>query len=186
MVELDREFALATDGITPLWAERFLQWRIPNRIIYGPRHYIGVARIVATSDGLFEFHDDGEHAVIVPEGVPEWPGWDAIHDLIAFKRDRPDRWWRRRGDADLLGASNITPWRLSPPVIHETPLSWLLGGADGICIVDWKLDPIARLAGAGHLEAETPALKRQLKRRIQEAALAGFNITVMEEARHAA
>ena len=186
MADLDREFALATDGISPLVLERFRQWNIPPRIIYGPRHYIGVARIVTTSDGLFEPHEDGEHALIVPEGVPEWPAWDEIYDLIAFKPDDPARWWRRRGDANLLGASNMTNWRLAPLCIHETPLSWLQAGADGICVINWGLDPLAHLVGAGHLEAETPMLKDRLERRIKEVALAGFNIAVMQEVRHAA
>ena len=186
MIDLVDEFALTTDGVTPILVEHFQRMGIPNRIIYAPRHYIGAAHITTTSVGLFEFHDDGERALIVPEGVPEWPGWDAIHDLIAFRPSRPDRWWRRRGDVDLLGVDNITPWQLSPLVIHETPLSWLQAGADGICIVDWALDPIARLGVVGHLEAENQVLKRQLERRIQEVALASFDISVMEEARHAA
>ena len=186
MANLDREFGFATDIVTPLWAERFQNWGIPNRIIFGPRHYLGAARIVHHSSGLFEPHEDGEHALIVPEAVPEWPAWDAIHDLIAFRPDDPARWWRRRGDVDLLGASNMTPWRLSPLVLHETPLSWLQGGADGVCIINWGFDPLARLGGAGHLEAETPAIRMRLERRIQEAALAGFDIGVMEELPNAA
>ncbi len=186
MADLGREFGRATDGVTPLLVEHFQRMGIPRRIIFGARHYLGAGRITTTSAGVFEFHDDGELALIVPEGVPEWPGWAEVHDLIAFKLDSPTRWWRRRGDADLLGAFNITPWRLSPLVIHETPLSWLQAGADGICIVDWDLDPITRLSGAGYLEAETPALKKRLERRIQEAALASFDIAVTEEVRHAA
>ncbi len=185
MIDLAAEFALTTDGISPLVVEYFQRLGLPNRIIYGPRHYIGVARIVTTSDGLFEIHDDGERALIVPEGVPEVPAWDSIHDLIAFLPDEPGRWWRRRGDASLLGASNMTPWRLSPLVIHATPLSWLQGTAAGICIVDWSFDPTALLA-AGHLSIETPALRSRLEYRIKEAALAPFNITDIEEARHVA
>jgi hypothetical protein len=185
MTNLVEEFALAADGVSTLVIERFRQWGIPPRIMYGPRHYIGVAKIVTTSDGLFEFHEDGEFALIVPEGVPEWPAWDEIHDLIAFMPDDPGCWWRRRGDVDLLGASNITPWRLSPLAIYETPLSWLQAGAAGICIVNWGFDPTALLA-AGHLEIETPALKRRLEYRIKEAALAPFNITDIEEVRHVA
>ena len=180
------EFALTTDGVTPLLVERFRQMGILNRIIFGARHYLGVARIVTHSDGLFEPHDDGELALIVPEGMPEVPGWEWIEDLIAFMPDDPSRWWRRCGDADLLGTSNITPWRLSPLTIHETPLSWLRAGVEGICVVDWGLDPIARLGGAGHLEAETWALTHRLERRIQEVAVASFDITVMEEVRHVA
>ncbi len=186
MADLQHEFALTTDGVSPLVVKRFLQWGIPPRIIYGPRHHVGVARIVTTSDGFFEFHETGARAAIVPEGVPEWPAWDEIHDLVAFMPDNPSRWWQRRGDVDLLGASNITPWRLSPLTIHETPLSWVQAGADGVCIVNWALDPIVTLERARHLEVETPALKKRLESRVQEVALASFDIAVMEEVRHAA
>ncbi len=185
MIGLEAEFALAADGVTGLVLERFRQWGIPNRILFGPRHHVGVAKIVTTSDGFFEFHDDGARAAIIPEGMPEWPGWDEIHDLVAFMPFDPARWWRRRSDVDILGASNMTPWRLSPLIIHETPLSWLQGGCTGICIVDWGFDPNALLA-AGHLEIETPALRRRLQHRITEAALAPFNITDIEEVRHVA
>ena len=180
------EFGLATDSVTPLLVERLQRMGIPNRIIFGPRHYVGVARIVTTSDGLFEFHADGEVALVVPEGEPEWPGWAWIDDLIAFRPSRPDRWWRRRGDTDLLGASNISPWRLSPLVLYETPLSWLRGGGTGITIINWGLDPIARLVSAGHLEVQTLGLKQRLESRIREVALASFDISVLEEVRHVA
>ncbi len=110
MADLEHEFAFTTDGITPLVVEYFKRLGIPNRVIYGVRHHVGVARIITSSDGLFEIHDDGERALIVPEGVPEVPAWDSIHDLIAFKPDSPGRWWRWRGDADLLGAYNMSCW----------------------------------------------------------------------------
>ena len=70
MVDLDHEFALATDGITPLLVAHFQRMGIPNRVLFGARHYLGAARIATTRDGLFEPHDDGELALIVPEGVP--------------------------------------------------------------------------------------------------------------------
>ena len=87
---------------------------------------------------------------------------------------------------EKISVDVLPVWRLSPLTIYETPLSWLQGGADGICIVDWGLDPMARLGGAGYLEAETSALKRRLERRIKEVALASFDIAVTEEVRHAA
>ncbi len=186
MADLEHEFALTTDGVSPLVVKYLQRMGIPNRVLFGPRHHVGVARIVTSSDGLFEIHDDGERALIVPEGVPEVPAWDSIHDLIAFKPDNPGRWWRRRGDVDLLGASNISHWRLSPLVIYETPLSWLQAGANGGCVVNWAFDPIAVFDRAGHLELETPALKSRLERRIRDAALASFDISVLEEVRHVA
>jgi hypothetical protein len=139
---------------------------------------IGVGRIVTHSDGLFEFHDDGEVALVVPEGEPESPGWAVVPDLVAFAPDNPSHWWLRRGEVDLLGAYNMTHWRLSPTTVHETPLSWLRAGADGICIVDWSLDPLTALLPAGDLVAETPALKARLERRIVEVALESIQITV--------
>ncbi len=183
---LTTELAHTQDTLGPEWYARFCELGIPNRVTFGVRPLVGIGHIVPHSSGLFEFHDDGDLGLIVPEGEPEVPGWAWIDDLIAFMPDNPSRWWRRRGEVDLLGAANITPWRLSPLVIYETPLSWLQAGADGICVVDWAIDPIARLVGTGYLEAETPALKRRLERRIQEVALASFDIAVMEEARHAA
>ncbi len=185
MADLEHEFALTTDGVSPLVVKYLQRMGIPRRIVFGARHHVGVARIVTHSDGLFEFHDDGERALIVPEGVPEVPAWDSIHDLIAFKPDSPGRWWRGRGDADLLGAYNMSCWRLAPLTLHETPLSWLQAGCTGICILDWGLDPLAHLLGAGQLLLETQALRTRLEHRIQEAALASFNLINME-ARYAA
>ena len=123
MIDLEAEFALAADGVSPLVVKRFLQWGIPPRIIYGPRHHVGVAKIVTTSDGFFQFHDDGQRAAIVPEGVPEVPGWDSIEDLVAFFPDDPERWWRRRGEATFLSAYKMCPWQLSSLTVHETPLT---------------------------------------------------------------
>ncbi len=184
MNDLAEEFALATDGVSTLVLERFRQWGIPPRIIYGPRHHVGVAKIVTTSDGFFEFHDDGRWALIVPEGVPEVPGWDSIEDLVAFFPDEPGRWWRRRGDVNILSAYNQCPWQLSSLTIHEQPLTWLQAGCTGICILNWGFDPNT-LLGAGQLLFKTPALRIRFEHRIQEAALAAFNLIDME-ARYAA
>ena len=178
MADLEQEFAVATDGVTGPWIERFLRWGIPSKVIFGPRHLVGVGRIVTHSTGLFEFHEDGDLAVIAAEGEPEFPGWAEVHDLVAFAPDDPSRWWLRRGEVDLLGAYNMTPWRLSPTTIYSTPLSWLRVGADGVCIVDWNCDPADVLSVARELGAESEALKVKLKSRIVEVALGSFQITV--------
>ncbi len=175
---LDHEFALTTDGVTPLLVERLRRWCIPSKVVYGPRHLIGVGRIITHDCGLFEFHDDGDPAIIVAEGEPEVPGWYEVHDLIAFKSEDPKHWWLRRGAVTLLGAYNMTPCKLGPTMIHQTPLSWLQAGATGICVVDWGFDPLSALLSAGNLVAETHALRARLERRITEAALESFKITV--------
>ena len=178
VADLDHEFALTTDGVTPLVVERLRRLGIPDRVIYGPRHLVGVGHIVTHSSGLFEFHPEGDLAFIVAEGEPEVPGWADVYDLVAFAPDNPSHWWLRRGEVDLLGAYNMAPWKLSPTTIHETPLSWLRAGAAGICIVDWGLDPATALLPAGDLVAETPALEARLEGRITEAPLEPFKITV--------
>jgi hypothetical protein len=182
MADLDHEFALTTDGLDHAWIKSFQELGIPKRVLFGPRYHLGVGRIVTHSSGLFEFHVDGDPAIIVAEGEPEWPGWLELYDLIAFKLDDPSRWWLRRGAVDLLGSYNMTPWKLGTTTIHETPLSWLQAGATGICIFDWGFDPLSALLPAGDLVAETPALKARLERRITEAALEPFKITVASPA----
>ena len=170
---------------------RFRELGIPNGVIFGDQPLVGVAHIVPHSSGFFDFHDEGEPAIIVPEGEPVVLGWGEIDDLIAFKPADPANWWLRRGNVDLLGCYNITPWRLDSLCICVTPLSWLQAGAKGVCILDWGLNPASVLLGAGYLEVESLALKTRLERRISVAALAPFHIKVAEatatpEARHAA
>ena len=176
------EFEAALDGLDHAWIKRLQGLGIPKRVLFGVWHHLGVGRITTYSDGLFEFHDDGDLAIIVAEGEPEVPGWVEFYDLVAFAPDDPSRWWLRLGQVDLVGAYNMTPWKLSPTTIHETPLSWLRAGAVGICIVDWTCDPADVLLGAGGLRAESSALKAKLERRIKEAALEPFKITVAQVA----
>ena len=175
---LTTELARTQDPLGPNWYARLRDLGIPDRVTFGVRPLIGLGRIVAHSTGLFEFHADGDLALIVAEGVPECPGWAEVHDLIAFKPKDPSRWWLRRGEVDLLGAYNMTPWKLSPTTIHETPLSWLQAGADGVCIIDWTCSPADVLLGAGELRAESHSLKAKLERRIVEVALGSFQVTV--------
>jgi hypothetical protein len=180
MTDLAREFALAVDNIRPMHVERFRSLGFPDRVLYAGPPLVGLARVTTYSDGFFEFHDNGDPAVIIAEGFPACPDWDPIEDLIAFKPASPTRWWRRLGTVDLLGGNQIRRWRLSPLTVCETPLSWLQTGAGGTCVVNWAFDPIATLLTAGPLEAETGALRARLERRIQSAALAKFQISVSE------
>ncbi len=188
---LATELARTQDPLGPNWYARLRDLGIPDRVIFGVRPLIGVGHIVTHSTGLFEFHEDGDLALIIAEGEPEVPGWTEIHDLLAFMPEEPGRWWLRRGAVDLLGAYNITPWKLSPTTIHETPVSWLQAGADGVCIIDWTRSPADVLLGAGELRTESHSLKAKLERRIVEVALGSFQVTVAlpndgSEVRHAA
>ena len=99
--------------------------------------------------------------------------------MIAFKPAEPGRWWRRLGEVQILGAQNIRPEPVFPLTLHDTPLSWLQAGARGVCVIDWRVDP-ERFLYAGPIAAESPSLKARLEQRIQNAALAKFDICVSE------
>ena len=188
MIDLFTELELTQRPLGPAAFARFREMGIPNGVIFGDRALVGVARVVISTGELFEFDDEGEPAIIVVEGEPEVPGWAEIDDFVAFKPADPGNWWLRRGAVDLLGAYNIRPWKLAPTRIFESPLSWLKAGGNGVCILNWALNPGSVLLGAGHLQVESLALKTRLESRIKEAALVPFHIKVATtpEARHAA
>ena len=102
--DLFSELVQTQRPLGPATFTRFRQLGIPDSVIFGDRALVGVARIVPHSSGLFEFHDEGEPAIIIPEGEPEVPGWGKVHDLVAFSPTALRTWWLRQGMVDLLGA----------------------------------------------------------------------------------
>ncbi|MFG1282270.1 hypothetical protein [Xanthobacter autotrophicus] len=63
-------------------------------------------------------------------------------DTIAWPVTRPDKWARLTGKAIMLGEPALDVAHTEPVPAFRTPLSWLAGGAVGICILDatfmWK------------------------------------------------
>ena len=111
----------------------------------------GLATIRPTRDGRFEFAEDGLTAVIVPAydtiagNLDASPARHVEHllDLVAVDVDHPDRRWRRRGEALILGAIylDITGQEGEPIVVFKTPMSWLRSGGAGIVLLDWDWVP---------------------------------------------
>jgi hypothetical protein len=179
MIDLHDEFAEAVCNLPPATIDRLRGFGIPEAVIFGLPLKIGVAKVQTFPSGFYEPSDDGENVVIVGEGRRAGLVWATLDDLIAFKPGDPSRWWRRRGEVQVLGSSNIRPGSVFPLTLHDNPLSWLQAGASGVCVIDWRVDP-ERFLYAGPIEAESPSLKARLEQRIQSAALAKFNITVSE------
>ena len=109
----------------------------------------GLANIRPTRDGRFEFTGggDGAAAVIIP-AYTTIPGLlvanAARHvahlvDLVAVDLDRPDKFWRRRGEALVLGVAflEIAGQEGEPVPVFKTPMSWLRSGGAGIAVIDW-------------------------------------------------
>ncbi len=130
----------------------------------------GIADIKPTDDGRFEFTEDGLTALIIPaydtipgnlDANPE-AHVEHLNDLIAVDLDRPERFWRRRGEALVLGAAflEIAGQELEPVPVFKTPMSWIRSGGAGIAILDWSWVPELLL---GHeLIAEDLELGAQL------------------------
>ncbi len=107
----------------------------------------GMAPVRQTRGDRFEFAKDGRPAVIVPayDTIPgnlnANPAAHVEHlvDLVAVDLDHPDRHWRRRGEAVVLGNAflEIAGQEGEPVPMFKNPISWLRSGGAGIAILDW-------------------------------------------------
>ena len=107
----------------------------------------GIADIKPTDDNRFEFAAFSQTALIVP-AYDTIPGnldanaqrhVDHLIDLVAVDLDQPDRFWRRRGVAPVLGNAylEIAGETRAPVPVFKDPLTWLLGAGAGIVVLDW-------------------------------------------------
>ena len=107
----------------------------------------GIASIKPTRDGRFEFTEDGLTVVIVPSYDTIPGNLDAnaerhvehLVDLVAVDVDHPDHFWRRRGEALVLGSAylEIAGQEGEPVPVFKNPMSWLKSGGTGVVILDW-------------------------------------------------
>ncbi len=107
----------------------------------------GIASIKDTNDGQFEFTKDGLTTVIIPayDTIPGMLDANAerhvehLVDLVAVDLDHPDHFWRRRGEALVLGSAylDIAGQEGEPVPVFRNPMSWLRSGGVGVCILDW-------------------------------------------------
>ncbi len=107
----------------------------------------GTADIKVTDDGRFEFTEDGLTALIIP-AYDTIPGMldanperhvEELRDMVAVDLDYPDRFWRRRGKALVLGNAylEIAGQEYEPVPIYRNPMTWLRGAGAGVCVLDW-------------------------------------------------
>ena len=131
----------------------------------------GLAHIRPVRDGRFEFAEDGLTAVIIPcydtipgmlDANPE-RHVDHLIDMIAVDLEHPDRFWRRRGEALVLGAAylEIAGQEDEPVPVFRNPLTWLRSGGTGVVVVDWAWAP--ELLLGFELIAEDLALGERLE-----------------------
>ncbi len=107
----------------------------------------GLANIRPAGGGHFEFTDTGREAIILPcyDTIPGNVVASAkahvehLRDLVAVDVDHPDRFWRRRAEAVVLGNAYLEIARetCAPVPVFRNPMSWLRAAGAGICILDW-------------------------------------------------
>lgn len=134
-------------------------------------HSIGVASIRETAGGLFELDPAGEPACLVAVRDPDcWHAASGYFDLVAFRTDRPEHWWRRTGEAFALGQHLL---ELPDPVpLVRSPAEWLALAGQAACLLDWSpASPAWRHLPPGpRLIIKCPLLKEQLTRCLVAAA----------------
>ncbi len=108
----------------------------------------GLANIQPIGSDRFEFAEDGLTALVIPS-YDTIPGFvvasaerqvDELRDLVAVDLDHSDRFWRRRGDALILGNAylEIAAQEGAPLPVFSNPLTWFRAGGDGIVVLDWE------------------------------------------------
>ena len=114
----------------------------------------GIASIKPAPDGRFAFAEIStviDTVAIVPvydcipgnlDANPE-AHVEHLVDLVAVDVDHPERFWRRRGKALLLGAAylEIASQEGAPVPVFKDPISWLRSAGAGIVILDWDWVP---------------------------------------------
>ena len=118
----------------------------------------------------------GRRMAIIPEGVKSLSSrfgdldiavWHHLDDMVAFDPVDPDRWWRRVGGIDVLGQDALRTARDEGTTLRlfRNPLTWLKGGAEGVCLVDRAINPAIVFRGIGKIQCEDDNHARWLDRR---------------------
>jgi hypothetical protein len=122
---------------------------------------IGLMRVSVGAGGLFE-PDGGEGRLII--AVREY---GELIDQVAVSSVSRDSWALRTGAGWCLGFQAFAAARASLTDrlrIYGNPIEWLIGGMNGVCVLDWSPDAIGQLRGLGPdvtLECE-PGAERAL------------------------
>ena len=169
MIDLTDEFSAAVCSLTPQRIDWLRGAGIHERAIFREPLLVGMAPIQVHRGGLYDLDATAtDWAILLPCG--EWDGLNwALTDICAFFPNQPEKWLRRRGAADVLGA--VHHFSIQPRRLHRRPLDWLCDEGRGICILDWKCDPLDLLAGAGPLRVDR-SIQNKLRSVVIKAATA--------------
>lgn len=160
--DLERELCEAAHAVTHAHLKQMVALGVgwPTIGELGRNHYgFGVARMCDAGDGLYHPGDDEPHLIL-----PVFENGELV-DLCAFRSDDPLNWLLRTGCGWALGLE----WGLGrhtwgdPVPLAVSPLDWLRGGAEGLCILDWDAPEVHYLADLPHVVCSSPDLARRLR-----------------------
>jgi hypothetical protein len=135
----------------------------------------GTLRIRTHDDGTWEPYKDGRRAIVL--NVPTPAGEPC--DLIAWRHDDPQQWWRRTKIAVLLGMSDAQKYATTGDTlyVHSTPERWLFSGGHGVCVLDWSADLTFWFDGIPKIAADSEELAIRLAKHLKRRS---GNATVRE------
>lgn len=109
---------------------------------------VGRVRCLISADRLWHADESGRpHLAVAVRDE-----WGVLEDICAFSSDTPDEWALQRGATAMLGRDRFALARSGAADrlrLFATPLDWLRGEGDGICVLDWTKGVLAELRGLG-------------------------------------
>lgn len=160
--DLHKELADAGAATTLLHFHHLVALGVPRATLAAQRADSwgwGVVNAVDVGDGLYCPGNGPLHLVL-----PVWDGDDLI-DLVAFRSANPADWRLRTGFGLCLGLDRgWEPFYWQDEVeLTTTPLDWLRGGADGLCVVDWESPELHMLSTLPRIDCPDRRAAAQLR-----------------------
>lgn len=164
-----QEFAkIAASAARPETVSWLARHGIGRDVIFGPHcSVIGVQRIEIDGKYYQPVRDD-RPAIVIPISYDFAPACLDPLDLISFEPARPDRWYFRTGDGDVLGEKAIDrAIALEEPLeLSHSPLAWLHNSLVGAVIIYWNACLSLYLGNVRRIIADSPALAWNVSSRL--------------------
>lgn len=157
------EQELLAASLTPAAAASLEVIGVPRAVIGRYLLDLGLVQMTISADGgRWELDGPDRRLVLAvrARGV--------LIDLVALASGARDEWALRTGDGVMLGSDRFWACQCGAVQtlrIFDTPFAWLIGGGDGVCVLEWGEQVLAQLRGLGPkvvLQVE-PAAKTRLQ-----------------------
>ncbi|MCB4861126.1 hypothetical protein K7W03_16160 [Sphingobium sp. PNB] len=150
--DLEAEMAAAANSVRQAHIDRMIALGVPGASIAAlgaMQPAFGISPAAVEPSYFYQPVDGPTHVV-----MPVMDQGEMI-DLIAWRSSNPARWFWRTGLGWALGTDWLLPrWDNGPVKLYATPLEWLAGAGEGICVLDWSAPEIRDLAALEAIEAD--------------------------------